>query len=849
MLTLGCRSSKATVQFLVAAPKEAMKSLIDAGKDSTASCDEEAPLNEELDWLDACSRIFLYRSGETNGVGEDLAMRELKKYLQRVDPDDAFSEVSDLICFDSVGLTLSEIREVQGNSRYAEFLQVTSCNDLTPTEMENVRRKLPEEWMTLLHKPSLVNPRCLAVSMAAALASGLALYFGYQWFVSESRAPCIAEHWMDEELTMNTTVAHNTTDTTIENTAAINSIPTDSRFLYFVSKVAENTTKRIFGTTPQYEPNTTAHYGTTSHIPNTDDSTLVDLATTVAVNVAREALQKNIVNDVGTMKDVAKNTNDVAKNTNDVAKNTNDVAKNTTSSVSGNTTKPSLVRKKRGLNLKLHMSERELAWLRTNCPGESYKVLEDHKEPVPLWMRMEEEGQYPCGGLSGQLRCQTATNKTPNVCYAFGGPWTFDAFAVRDAIRRSQQRVGDCFVRCDERDKEMEHVWTETGRHLPWIASYPEVGFIDYTFHPAKADIHDFNAMIETRYPLVEKCSGICSNCLNDPRIRRCTCDFARTMCWGVESIGYNTEMERQIKLVTLFNGNSEKENKRVKCRLECRKVRPDIPATFGTKAEVKLVETGEPPRRGDNSLDWMMSRRELSLLQRPVEECGGERLWDNRRYWIKLDKIGPHPCRGRSGLIKCERMAASSGRFSLNPEEWFPYKNTCHRFGPQHMGVYAVQDAARQYFRKVRNCFVTCDTTEQVYHTLWQMADDNLGHLPGYQSYHLPKPDSVLNHLEEDLREHHPTEKRQVSFCNRHCIIADDRVCRLAHVECVSEYKNQLPETLHSFGFTTSVRDAYKMLGIPVVDKRQDLVMRKCITECYGELWPVPDQWPLGKK
>ncbi|EZG56211.1 hypothetical protein GNI_105080, partial [Gregarina niphandrodes] len=112
MLVLGHRTKEARVQFLVAVPKEAMKKFIEAARDDAANIQEEVLLNKRgrFYWLEMCSRIFLCSPcNQTNTLGEALAMRDLKDYLEATDPGNDFPRVLDQICRDSVGRSVREL--------------------------------------------------------------------------------------------------------------------------------------------------------------------------------------------------------------------------------------------------------------------------------------------------------------------------------------------------------------------------------------------------------------------------------------------------------------------------------------------------------------------------------------------------------------------------------------------------------------------------------------------------------------------------------------------------------------------------------------------------------------------
>ncbi|EZG58712.1 hypothetical protein GNI_094050, partial [Gregarina niphandrodes] len=113
LLSLTDRTEEAKVQFVVAAQKEAMKKLIEAVERGGFS-KKSALLDEEkrFDWFEQCSRIFMWTPrGESNTMGETLAMRDLKDYLEFVDPGDEFSHVSDQVCRESVNRKMSEVRK------------------------------------------------------------------------------------------------------------------------------------------------------------------------------------------------------------------------------------------------------------------------------------------------------------------------------------------------------------------------------------------------------------------------------------------------------------------------------------------------------------------------------------------------------------------------------------------------------------------------------------------------------------------------------------------------------------------------------------------------------------------
>ncbi|EZG56256.1 hypothetical protein GNI_104770 [Gregarina niphandrodes] len=187
MLVLGHRRGEARVQFLVAVPKEAMKKFIEAARDDAANIQEEVLLNKRgrFYWLEMCSRIFLCSPcDQTNTLGEALAMRDLKDYLEAADPDGDFPRVLDQICRDSVGRSVSELGKALPIVRawehvaleHKEALEVIDCRRLTPVELADARGSLPKEWLPLLVERTKKR-LCLLVaafSTGAVVASGIA---------------------------------------------------------------------------------------------------------------------------------------------------------------------------------------------------------------------------------------------------------------------------------------------------------------------------------------------------------------------------------------------------------------------------------------------------------------------------------------------------------------------------------------------------------------------------------------------------------------------------------------------------------------------------------------------------
>ncbi|EZG56288.1 hypothetical protein GNI_104430 [Gregarina niphandrodes] len=182
LLTLGDRRGDAWVQFLAAAPKEAMEKLIEAAMDADALTEEAAALNERknVHWLEMCSRIFMYSPyGQANTLGEQLAIRCIKEHLDTVDPEGEFSHVSDRIWRESISGKMSELvkkvryyddgsledLDYQGEDLAMRLLrkpseiesieetgslEVIRCRPLIPEEVADVRGSLPVEWLPLL---------------------------------------------------------------------------------------------------------------------------------------------------------------------------------------------------------------------------------------------------------------------------------------------------------------------------------------------------------------------------------------------------------------------------------------------------------------------------------------------------------------------------------------------------------------------------------------------------------------------------------------------------------------------------------------------------------------------------
>ncbi|EZG58482.1 hypothetical protein GNI_094580 [Gregarina niphandrodes] len=157
LLTLADRTQEAKVQFVVAAPKGAIRKLIEAANQGDSHSQALLIEDNGFNWLEQCSKVFMWSPrGESNTMGETLAMRELKAYFDSVDPHGNWTYISDQICRDSVGLDMSQVRKALkkvGSLKEEEPLAVTGCRRLTPGELKDLRRCVPEEWLTLLQDP------------------------------------------------------------------------------------------------------------------------------------------------------------------------------------------------------------------------------------------------------------------------------------------------------------------------------------------------------------------------------------------------------------------------------------------------------------------------------------------------------------------------------------------------------------------------------------------------------------------------------------------------------------------------------------------------------------------------
>ncbi|EZG43403.1 hypothetical protein GNI_173370 [Gregarina niphandrodes] len=392
----------------------------------------------------------------------------------------------------------------------------------------------------------------------------------------------------------------------------------------------------------------------------------------------------------------------------------------------------------------------------------------------------------------------------------------------------------------------------QSGKNLPGIPGYPEGNFLKYAAGP---NVSDFKVMLDARYPVTDDCSGWCVSCDRHDRVKNCHCAFAEVSCevtargagspQRIDLVGYKTSLYDLVSILTLFNTKDEDFYKVKACKFECREMPPDIAATSKAGVEMQFFET--EPSNDDSPLKETLSRRELAALE---DEGCSELL--HAKVWVKLNNIGQHLCPGRNGLLTCWYSKGTNfcldGVKIIKCPDW---ERTCHRFGPQSADVYAVQDAAMRYLLDASDCRVTCGSVESTSNRLWEEARTYLRHAPGYErlwpSYNEL---SELPNFRDAITVQHPTQKRDVLDCDPdNCTVTSDRVCRIARVSCeIEQSGSQESRSAESIKFNTRLQDAFRTLSIPNANAKDNgnLKNKQCAFECYGELWPEPDKWPL---
>ncbi|EZG56367.1 hypothetical protein GNI_104330 [Gregarina niphandrodes] len=464
-----------------------------------------------------------------------------------------------------------------------------------------------------------------------------------------------------------------------------------------------------------------------------------------------------------------------------------------------------------------------------------------------------DAGPYPCGGGSGQLLCAAHQSNSVGTCHHFGGPWTYEAFAVKEAIGHYLQDSKGCVVRCAGEEEALRNLWEETRRNLLSIPPYPGRGFLKFTKRVSVPNLNDFEAMMRPRYPVEENCSGSCVDCVEDTGTRKCSCNFARVKCQvrtkgeqeenNIELVAYNEDPRFLFGKLSPFSKKKDVYQV-VGCDYECRKGSPDV----AVPANVRFLET-EPA--GDGSpLKLRLSRRELSRLQLPLAQCEGYDTDD----WHPLEEIGRYPCWGGSGVMMCKKGSLRchlgkkifGGCNKLQPV-------SCHRFGPVWMDVFAVQDAVKRHADKFDDCVVRCDGTRTMANDLWEEAKDGLRTDPQYER----PPANLRVGFEDWLREHYFADPSCSSSCGfqhngpaviptllyRHsCSNIPDCLCRVAHVKCqIVLSKSKHHQQVESWGFNARTQDVLKMLSLADANAKSehpqtnDIHTKSCRSDCYG--------------
>ncbi|EZG43499.1 putative transmembrane protein [Gregarina niphandrodes] len=878
LLTLGNRTSGARVQFLVAARKEAMRKLIEAGNKAMVPIDEGSPLNQDFSWLEECSRIFMCRAeeGQTDPRGEQLAMQELREHLQSVDPDNKFWEIADRISRDSVGHTMKELETLQANGIDNESLEITNCRPLTRLQLDDLRGRVSEEWLPMLEELSggleaesgrfriacAINRRCIAATTTALVVAGVAalgLYFGLNSRNIDSNTRASTLNTTGNIMTDNVTsiMTDNVTSIMTDNVTSImtpNTTSSDSSLLDLVSQVSANV-RNLLGSTTAADVTSTEREvlvstpfdvsQKTTTRNKSDGAWQTSDAVTIQNTIPHRPSLVDLVSHVTTMtvKRISENTvvDNVTPNMRDFATDiatqmTMELIRESTMGTGANKVVTE-VSSMKPLNVSEELDLRKLTELLSVDPT--------------TWQSVKEGvGQYPCGGLSGIVQCNP-----PSGWYHFGGAWRYDFFAVKEAIRNLLEGGEHCEVACDSTDERSHALWDKTSENLDGIVSRGNWQLADYTWEPSEASEY-FKKMLDLRYPVYETCIGSCVDCVNDARVASCHCDFAKLRCTAkagenpdqeIESIGYNTTLMSLVRFLAPFK--TKDLYKVMNCRFECRNLRQDIAALAKKGVDMQIIETA--PAKHTSPLRETLSRRELAVL-----EIGGcEKFLDNTEMGHQLPRVGADPCDGLDGRIACKYITGPKGCLEALPRlrgnKCWTHSHTCYRFGPQWMDVFAVQDAIKKYYKVVGSCYAQCDPPTLTNNRLWNEADAVLQNVPGYNSYHDYYPITLRSKpkFQHAFPSLYPTEKRQVLDCrSNNCTVDDMQVCRVARAACnTTSTHDGTSGVAESIKFNARLQDAFRTLSIPTANAKIKAIKNtQCTAECYGELWPNPDQWPL---
>ncbi|EZG56366.1 hypothetical protein GNI_104320 [Gregarina niphandrodes] len=755
LLTLGDRTGKARVQFLAVVPKEAMKKLTEVAKKSDAPTEEVAALNEGSNfcWLELCSRIFMYKPSRQkhDTLGEILAMQDIKRHLDNLDPQGRFHHASDLICSESVVRSRSGKASRSGKvprsgkaprsgkvPRKVDDYGDESYDDLDPSDPSMRRLRTDNEVLEDTDSLKVIDCRPL---------------------------------------------------TRVEATDARSSVPEE--WLPLLAEVADVERGLCCGPT-RYTPS---------------GCCLIASAISGVAVISGAAILSWLI----------------ARN-------------------SQTDTAPAAYPSRFKTTMTQSMLN-ELQMLESKCQ----ELFNSSAYTIGSWPVMDADGgRYPCGGGNGQLLCATHQNNSVGTCYHFGGPWTYEAFAVKEAIGHYLQDGRECVVRCDGEEEALRNLWEVTQKSLLSIPPYPGRGFSAVSKKRSVPDLNDFEAMMRPRYPVEAKCSGSCVDCVED---RKCSCSFSQVTCQvrtkaeqeenKIELVAYNEDPWFLFEKLSPFS--KKKDLYQVMgCNYKCRKANPDV----AVPASVRFLET-EPA--GDGSpLKLRLSRRELSTLQLPLATCKNY----GRGGWSKVEEIGRYPCKGGSGVMMCKKGSlecSSMRRFFGTCPDYQPV--SCHRFGPVWMDIFAVQDAVKRYADNFDDCVVLCYEKKAVAGQLWRKAKDNLGRdrknmwadsALSFADW-LPKYYSAEPGCSSTCEEIYDSTRSPLYIYREPCNVGNC-LCHVAHVKCRTMLKKTRDQQdVELWGFNARMQDVFGMLSIPeangnATDPRiKDIYTKTCNATCHG--------------
>ncbi|EZG58879.1 hypothetical protein GNI_093650 [Gregarina niphandrodes] len=868
MLTLSGKSRETDILCAVLVPRDAVVSLTEVRKD--VGTEEEACLSQDrrrFDWLERCNRILVYGSPNTiNALGDTLVIRELKEYLEGVDPQGNFSHVSDQICHESAGQTMAQLRKVCDLD--SDPLQVTACRRLNFEELEDLLQSVPEDWVPALQRSALQcgifdvesgwscrstrcvpNKMCVAVSTGATILSGIAIWALYNWL--KPRNSEAAAHSVNGIFNMSGTTSVNENFTMSRSTPMdlIHSVhhrssPEDT-FTSFDSSIAVSMTKEVL---KAFQTETTTHSmkamssingtiainknvtkrgstvfdfadegvtealetSTSEHpVQNSPEDNFASLAASVAVNLAKEALRASETTTPsanGTLSVDGTATTRLLNLPSTAVSATSPVIRSKVVTSTGPETTTEYTSRFKTTMSNAALDRIRLPW--SYCDD----LFKSKGFKNGGWSKMGEPGwAYPCRGRSGVLLCKERGTESNNTCYFFGAPWRYDAFAVHDAIRSHVLNNGECAVRCDSEDEMVRHLWEEAADHLLYVPAH------------VRKRRADFDDMLQGRYPLDKKCSGWCKDdgCVKGDfnSVPDCRCAVSKVNCFvrskldhifqNVESLAFDADTRYMFSSHSAFNAKEYFDVKN--CSYECRWLDLDLAKTAVTRRMFEVESTEDT-----SGFKTRMSSRELRRLALTWDQCrklftreGGKARFES------VEPLGRYPCGGGSGIWTCRKQ------------------QSCHRFGgPWMFDVFAVQDAVRHHLRNDRDCAALCYGPEDMVRDLWQETEANLASFPHHnQTPRREDFNAALSHL-------YPVNKP----CSSSCVNCDendfapvkDCLCHVARVNCpVRDMLDNLWFQLESFAYDTSPRDAFRSLSL-FNTKEEKYLVGKCDSECH---------------